>query len=110
MWLTRRGSVFYLRAPVPKDIRDTFGKTEVVFSLWTSDLEEARRLINAKAQTVQEQFEDHRQLCVASVWDSALNGVPHEAVTGSKLESGRHWPDLLWPQRSVGQSTGMHAG
>lgn len=35
-WLTQRGSVYYLRASVPKDIRDTFGKTEVIFSLRTS--------------------------------------------------------------------------
>jgi len=26
-WLNGRGSVYYLRAPVPKDIRDIFGKT-----------------------------------------------------------------------------------
>lgn len=59
-WLTKRGDVYYLRAPVPSDIRETFGKVEVSFSLRTKDLRQANRLIHGKATEVAERFEAHR--------------------------------------------------
>ena len=61
-WLTQRGSVFYLRAPVPKDIVQSFGKREVTYSLKTTDRRKALRLIANEAKSVSDRFEDHRKL------------------------------------------------
>ena len=59
-WLTRRKDVFYVRAPVPKDIVETFGKREVTYSLRTKDLNEARARIDVEAGDIRAQFEKHR--------------------------------------------------
>ncbi|MGI9294372.1 MAG: DUF6538 domain-containing protein [Pseudomonadales bacterium] len=69
-WLTRRKSVFYVRAPVPKDIIETFGRREVTYSLRTKDLNEARARLDVQAGDIRAQFEKHRdqrQPCAMSV-------------------------------------------
>lgn len=82
-WLTRRGSAYYLRAPVPVDIRDTYGKSEVVFSLRTSDRKQANRLINIEAKQVAERFEAHRKNRDGSVPEET---APHPAIDPHTLQ------------------------
>ena len=84
-WLTRRGSVYYLRAPVPKDIRDTFGKSEVVLSLRTSERALANRLINMKANEVAEQFEAHRRTGDGPVPDDLISHTTFDPATLQRL-------------------------
>ena len=55
--LHRRGSVYYFRAMVPKDLRDHFGKQEIVYSLRTKDRAEAMRLVRRASVDLDEQFE-----------------------------------------------------
>jgi hypothetical protein len=55
--LHRRGSVYYFRAMVPKDLRDHFGKREIVYSLRTRDGAEAIRLVRRASVDLDEQFE-----------------------------------------------------
>jgi hypothetical protein len=59
--LHRRGSTYYHRAVVPKDIADTYPKREETFSLGTKDHAEALRLVKIKAVEVDERFEAHRR-------------------------------------------------
>ena len=47
--LYRRGAVYYHRAAVPKDIRDTYGKVEETFSLGTRNRAEALVKVRAAA-------------------------------------------------------------
>ena len=55
-WLQRRGATYYLRAKVPLDIVDTFGKKEVVRSLKTKDLRVARERLKIEALQVDQEF------------------------------------------------------
>lgn len=61
----RRGATYYHRAAVPKDIVDTYGKTEEVTSLRTKDRAEAARRSRIKDVQVDEMFEAHRRSLIA---------------------------------------------
>lgn len=64
-WLWDRRGTFWLRAKVPVDIRDRFGREHVTFTLGTKDRREADRLITIEAARVQEQFDSCREGKVA---------------------------------------------
>ena len=53
--------MFYLRAAVPTDLVDIYGKMEIRKSLRTKDRKEANRLIKAEAAMLEEEFERHRR-------------------------------------------------
>ena len=53
--------MFYLRAAVPTDLIDIYGKMEIRKSLRTKDRKEANRLIKAEAALLEEEFERHRR-------------------------------------------------
>lgn len=79
--LMKRGNVFYHRASVPEDIRDTYGKTEETYSLKTRDPREALRLVRIEAARVDALFEAHRE-------DQArLNAPPLDALTGEQVKT-----------------------
>ncbi|MFP4477558.1 MAG: DUF6538 domain-containing protein [Desulfatibacillaceae bacterium] len=59
--LYRRGATYYHRAAIPKDIRDTYPKSEETFSLKTKNYHEAVRRVRAEAVKVDRRFEQHRQ-------------------------------------------------
>ena len=59
--LYRRGAVYYHRASIPNDIKDTYGKAEETFSLRTKDHAEALRLVRLAAVKVDGLFEEHRR-------------------------------------------------
>lgn len=56
-----RKGVYYNRAAVPLDIRDTYPKTEEVFSLKTKDPREAVKLVRKAAAEVDARFDEHRR-------------------------------------------------
>ncbi len=53
--------MFYIRATVPVDLVDIYGKKEIRRSLRTKDRKEANRLIKAEAALLEEEFERHRR-------------------------------------------------
>lgn len=59
--LYRRNATYYHRAIVPKDILDSYGKTEETFSLRTKDHSEALQRIKVEAVRIDNGFEAHRQ-------------------------------------------------
>ncbi len=59
--LFRRNAVYYYRSRVPNDLLETFGKSEVKFSLGTKDYKEAIKKIRIEAARVETLFEEHRQ-------------------------------------------------
>ncbi|MBJ7579138.1 hypothetical protein JHC09_14745 [Devosia sp. MC532] len=59
--LVCRKGVYYHRASVPLDIRDTYPKTEEVFSLRTKDSREAVKLVRKAAAEVDARFDEHRR-------------------------------------------------
>ncbi|WP_208738265.1 DUF6538 domain-containing protein [Oceanidesulfovibrio marinus] len=60
--LFRRGAVYYHRAAIPVDIKDTYPKTEETFSLKTKDYQDAVRKVRVAAATVDRQFDEHRRM------------------------------------------------
>lgn len=106
-WLTRRGSVYYLRAPVPKDIRASVGKAEITRSLRTGDRAEANRLIHAEALAVVEVFEAHRQRCVVptSVSSALTQPAPLAPLTLQSI-CDQHYrsirdQDFIWRAKEL---------
>ena len=59
--LYRRGAVYYHRAAIPVDIKDTYLPTEETFSLKTKDYKEALRLVRIAAVEVDRRFDEHRK-------------------------------------------------
>ena len=59
--LYRRGAVYWHRAAVPVDIKDTYPKAEETFSLRTKDHREALKLVRIEAARVDRLFDDHRR-------------------------------------------------
>ena len=53
--------MYYLRAAVPTDLVEAYGKTEIRKSLRTKDRKEADRLIMTEAALLNEEFERHRR-------------------------------------------------
>lgn len=59
--LARRGAVYYHRAAVPVDIKNSYPKAEETFSLKTKDRAEALRRVRIAAVEVDERFAEHRR-------------------------------------------------
>jgi integrase len=59
--LVCRNGVYYHRAAIPADIRDTYPKTEETFSLNTRDPREAVRRVRVAATEVDARFAEHRR-------------------------------------------------
>ena len=58
--LLLRGTTYYHRAAVPKDIRETYGKSEEIASLKTKDYRTAQKLVRIEAARVDALFQAHR--------------------------------------------------
>lgn len=59
--LYRRGTTYYHRAAIPKDIADSYPKSEETFSLKTKDHAEAVKKVRIAAVEVDQRFEEHRR-------------------------------------------------
>ena len=62
--LTRRGQVYWHRASIPADIKESYPKTEETFSLKTRDPYEALVRVRRAAAEVDERFAAHRRRVV----------------------------------------------
>jgi hypothetical protein len=60
-WLALRGRTYYLRAPVPLDIKKTFGKAEIWKSLRTPDRKVAVDRLRMESAALVASFERHRR-------------------------------------------------
>ncbi len=60
-WLTLRGRTYYLRAPVPADIRGSFGKAEIWKSLHTQDRRTAIDRLRQESAEITDLFEVARR-------------------------------------------------
>lgn len=78
--LKQVGSYWWHRAAVPKDIRDSYGKTEEKFSLGTTDYWEARRLIKKASYEVDQKFEEHRRQ------QALANQAPLDEITDRQIK------------------------
>ncbi|WP_338604819.1 DUF6538 domain-containing protein [Desulfoferula mesophila] len=58
--LYRRGAVYYHRAAIPVDIKDTYPKAEETFSLGTKDYNEALKRVRIAAVEIDRRFDQHR--------------------------------------------------
>jgi integrase len=76
--LYRRGSVYYHRAAIPVDIKDTYPKTEETFSLKTSDYQEAVRRVRVAAAEVDQRFDLHRRQMAQSQQPPATELPPEQ--------------------------------
>ncbi len=86
--LFRRGNVWWHRGPIPRDLQDTYPKTEETFSLKTSDHKEAlRRLPRAMAE-VQERFEEHRRMLARQQEPALLELTPEQL---KHIENVYYW-------------------
>lgn len=59
--LYRRGAVYYFRAAIPVDIKETYPKSEETFSLRTKDRQEALKRVRQESARVDQLFERHRR-------------------------------------------------
>lgn len=59
--LSRRGTVYQVRAKVPADIRSTYGKTEEGWSLKTRDPQEALERVRLASVEIDQRFAAHRR-------------------------------------------------
>lgn len=57
-----RGTTYYHRAAIPKDIKDTYPKVEEKKSLGTSDFAEAKRRVRVAAAEADQAFDEHRRM------------------------------------------------
>lgn len=89
--LARRGAVYYHRAAIPQDIKDSYLKAEEVFSLKTRDYAEALRLVRLAAVAVDERFAEHRRK-IALEKAATLEDLTPEQITAAK---DAHYRQLL---------------
>ncbi|MDF1530358.1 MAG: hypothetical protein P1R74_14665 [Sedimenticola sp.] len=59
--LSKRGSTFYFRAMIPKELQSYYGKREIVFSLRTKDRQEASRLVRQASAKLDAEFDSIRK-------------------------------------------------
>lgn len=125
--LLRRGSRYYLRAKVPADLRAVMGKSEIKWSLGTSDPREAERKIKFESAKADSIFEAERRRLngtkgeetqrkplrilsqehaqeIARTWFIELERAENEwwVKTGRQLDQGETNEVLadLWAQRA----------
>lgn len=79
-WLTLRNRTYYLRAPVPADIRESLGKEQIWKSLGTQDRRKAVEKLRIESAVVTETFEKER------LRQARLKEPPLEELTEAQLK------------------------
>lgn len=87
--LARRGAVYYHRAAIPADIKDSYPKAEETFSLKTKDRAEALRLVRIAAVEVDERFAEHRRR-IALEQAALLDDLTPGQIATAKAAYFRH--------------------
>lgn len=77
--LYRRGSIYYHRAAIPKDIAPTYPKKEETFSLKTAERQEALKRVRIAAASVDAKFDAHRRTL-------ASQAKPLNSLTDSQVD------------------------
>lgn len=91
--LSRRGSVYYVRARIPQDLLLFYGsKQEIKYSIKTSDAAEARRRLRIELARIQKEFDDFR-----------VNPIDFNKLTPRQL---RDVPEL--ELKEIAALVGMH--
>ncbi|MEF0940851.1 site-specific integrase [Rhizobium sp. BR 362] len=77
--LIKRGNVYWLRCSIPRDIKDSYPKTEETFSLGTRDYQDALKRHRKASAEVDERFAEHRlrqkQPSLAELSDAQIKHV-----------------------------------
>ncbi|NRP86926.1 hypothetical protein GFPCMMHI_02837 [Ensifer adhaerens] len=60
--LIKRGNVYWFRCSIPRDIKDSYPKTEETFSLETRDYQDALKKHRQASAEVDDRFREHRRL------------------------------------------------
>ncbi|SDK22525.1 DUF6538 domain-containing protein [Aliiruegeria lutimaris] len=77
--LYRRKSTLYHRAAIPRDISETYPKSEETFSLRTNEHGEAVRRVRIAAVGVDQRFGKHRQW-LATARSAPLDELPEDQI------------------------------
>ena len=80
-----RGTTYYHRAAIPKDIKDTYPKVEEKKSLRTSDFAEAKRRVRVEAAIADRAFDEHRRK-LAQAASQAARVAQVEELTPEQLD------------------------
>jgi hypothetical protein len=78
--LYRRKATYYHRSAIPKDIADTYPKSEETFSLKTKDHGEAVRRVRIAAVEVDQKFDAHRRQLVVLSQPPLLELTPEQVA------------------------------
>lgn len=98
--LHRRGAIYYFRISVPSKLRRAIGKTEIVKSLGTSDLREAKRLCALEAANAGALFASKRGklnrppatwTSIPSLSEAEIHRLVVEWFIGTERESEERW-------------------
>src|SRR5215467_6160822 len=89
--LLRRGAVYYFRVKIPVDLIDHYGKREIIESLRTKDAKEALRLVRARSEQQEQEFDRIRAgRGVVELTDAQIQALADEHYSGM----------LYWHERS----------
>lgn len=84
-WLTTRSGVFYVRAPVPKELVAIIGKREVGYSLRTKDKAEADRRLRDEQGKIEAQFDEARAKLAANEMPVVTLPEPRPTLLTSQI-------------------------
>ncbi len=79
-WLTLRNRTYYLRAPVPADIRKSLGKDQIWKSLGTQDRRQAVEKLRIESAAVKKIFYNERRR------QAGLNEPPLEELSEAQIK------------------------
>ena len=86
--LHKRGSVYYFRAMVPKDLRSYFGKQEIIYSLRTKDKTKAIALVRQASPEWDRKFEAAR--CAVFPTRPKELTLVDDTIIGAVCDAWRH--------------------
>ena len=107
--LSKRGSTYYFRAMIPKELQAHYGKREIIYSLRTKDRQEASRLVrqasaklDAEFDTIQKRVDLPTQH-LSVLDDDAVRGIcdvwRHECLDGDVWYRSQGLTDDEYEQR-----------
>lgn len=83
----QRGDVYYHRVTVPVDLVKTYGgKRDIIKSLLTKDLREAKRLGRIRDVKIDEEFEQHREAKSGKTAEVVITSASIERACGAKIQ------------------------
>lgn len=117
--LSKRGSIYYFRAMIPKELQEHYSKKEVVYSLRTKDRKEASRLVRLASAKLDAEFEAiqkpinpaNQQLTVLD--ESTVRSIcdlwKHECLEGDVWYRSQGLSDTEFEQRQSDHAQSIEA-